>query len=337
VENFHTVVPATIMEFYQANGISRSVGSRVESKYYGFKSLLSIKYSFIPTSDTKKHDTVGFVYFDTQNGFDIYENQYYLGMGFAFDQFMTQSDYEKIAKSQRHILFNKYLVVPDEQADYYSTFMTRVYNASNAPDGAPVRETALNQSTYFAAVEERRNYVCDSFDYDSYGFTATISLDAPGMVFFSVPYDDGWSATVNGEEVTVEKVDYGFVAVRADAGDSEIVFHYRTPGLALGALLSLVGILLLLLYLFVMRRMKVKASYKFFREDYYESETVNEYLTKRELRRLERIDEPAPGTDGLPQTEDSPSADETGTDETPPTSDTSDAEKSAENDADQQE
>ena len=138
-------------------------------------------------------------------------------------------------------------------------------------------------------------------------------------------------------EVTVEKVDYGFVAVRADAGDSEIVFHYRTPGLALGALLSLVGILLLLLYLFVMRRMKVKASYKFFREDYYESETVNEYLTKRELRRLERIDEPAPGTDGLPQTEDSPSADETGTDETPPTSDTSDAEKSAENDADQQE
>lgn len=103
---------ATIMEFYQANGISRSVGSRVESKYYGFKSLLSIKYSFIPTSDTKKHDTVGFVYFDTQNGFDIYENQYYLGMGFAFDQFMTQSDYEKIAKSQRHILFNKYLVVP---------------------------------------------------------------------------------------------------------------------------------------------------------------------------------------------------------------------------------
>ena len=330
VENFHTVVPATIMEFYQANGISRSVGSRVESKYYGFKSLLSIKYSFIPTSDTKKHDTVGFVYFDTQNGFDIYENQYYLGMGFAFDQFMTQSDYEKIAKSQRHILFNKYLVVPDEQADYYSTFMTRVYNASNAPDGAPVRETALNQSTYFAAVEERRNYVCDSFDYDSYGFTATISLDAPGMVFFSVPYDDGWS-------VTVEKVDYGFVAVRADAGDSEIVFHYRTPGLALGALLSLVGILLLLLYLFVMRRMKVKASYKFFREDYYESETVNEYLTKRELRRLERIDEPAPGTDGLPQTEDSPSADETGTDETPPTSDTSDAEKSAENDADQQE
>lgn len=337
VENFHTVVPATIMEFYQANGISRSVGSRVESKYYGFKSLLSIKYSFIPTSDTKKHDTVGFVYFDTQNGFDIYENQYYLGMGFAFDQFMTQSDYEKIAKSQRHILFNKYLVVPDEQADYYSTFMTRVYNASNAPDGAPVRETALNQSTYFAAVEERRNYVCDSFDYDSYGFTATISLDAPGMVFFSVPYDDGWSATVNGEEVTVEKVDYGFVAVRADAGDSEIVFHYRTPGLALGALLSLVGILLLLLYLFVMRRMKVKASYKFFREDYYESETVNEYLTKRELRRLERIDEPAPGTDGLPQTEDSPSADETGTDETPPTSDTSDAKKSAENDADQQE
>ena len=319
VENFHTVVPATIMEFYQANGISRSVGSRVESKYYGFKSLLSVKYSFIPTSDTKKHDTVGFEYFDTQNGFDIYENQYYLGMGFAFDQFMVESDYEKIAKSQRHILFNKYLVVPDEQAEYYATFMERVYNASNAPDGAPVRETALNKDTYFAAVEERRNYVCDSFDYDSYGFHATISLDAPGMVFFSVPYDDGWSATVNGAPVTVEKVDYGFVAVRADAGDSEIVFSYRTPGLAAGALLSLAGVLLLLLYLFVMRRMKVKASYRFFREDYYESESPDEYLTKRERRRLECVAPSADGTDEAPPAdgvEEAPSAD--GTDTAPP-------------------
>ncbi len=289
------------MEFYQANGISRSVGSRVESKYYGFKSLLSVKYSFIPTSDTKKHDTVGFEYFDTQNGFDIYENQYYLGMGFAFDQFMVESDYEKIAKSQRHILFNKYLVVPDEQAEYYATFMERVYNASNAPDGAPVRETALNKDTYFAAVEERRNYVCDSFDYDSYGFRATISLDAPGDGLFSP-----CRMTTAGRPPSTARPSRWKRSITASSPSAPTRATARAcspiarRGLAAGALLSLAGVLLLLLYLFVMRRMKVKASYRFFREDYYESESPDEYLTKRERRRLECAAPPADRTDEAP-------------------------------------
>ena len=288
VENFHTVVPATIMEFYSANGISRSVGSRVESKYYGLKAFLSIKYSLIQTSSTKKHDTAGFTDepVDTQNGFDIYENEYFLDMGFAYQQFMTESDYNKIAKSQRHILLCKYLVVPDEDADYYASFMERVYNSSNAPDGAPVRPSTLNKNTYYEAVEERRNYTCDTFDYDSGGFTATISLDEPGMVFFSVPFDDGWSAQVNGEDAEVKKVTYGFVGVRADAGDSTIVFTYRTPGLALGALVSLAGVLLLLLYLFIMKKSGIRPSYSFFREDYYESEKESEYLTRRAYKKL---------------------------------------------------
>ena len=48
--------------------------------------------------------------------------------------------------------------------------------------------------------------VMQEMGYKVGGFRATISLDAPGMVFFSVPYDDGWSATVNGAPVTVFEV-----------------------------------------------------------------------------------------------------------------------------------
>lgn len=66
------------------------------------------------------------------------------------------------------------------------------------------------------------------------GFNAKIDLDKDNLVFFSVPYDDGWSAKVNGQDVEIEKVDYGFMAVLCPAGSNDIQFTYETKGLFLG-------------------------------------------------------------------------------------------------------
>lgn len=68
-------------------------------------------------------------------------------------------------------------------------------------------------------------------------------------MFFSVPYDEGWSATVNGQPAQIEKVDIGFMAVRAPAGDSTIRFTYRTPGLGVGLLASGISLAVLAGYL----------------------------------------------------------------------------------------
>ncbi|MBQ3947232.1 MAG: YfhO family protein, partial [Ruminococcus sp.] len=56
---------------------------------------------------------------------------------------------------------------------------------------------------------------------------------------------------VNGKKVDVEKVSYGFMAVKAEAGENNIVFHYETPGLRYGIIISVSGIALLLGYLII--------------------------------------------------------------------------------------
>ncbi|MBP1577554.1 MAG: YfhO family protein, partial [Oscillospiraceae bacterium] len=71
------------------------------------------------------------------------------------------------------------------------------------------------------------------------------------LVFFSVPYDKGWSAFVNGEEVVIEKANTGFMAVRVPAGNAYIRFNYMTPGLFEGAAVSAAGIALLIIYLII--------------------------------------------------------------------------------------
>lgn len=75
------------------------------------------------------------------------------------------------------------------------------------------------------------------------------------MVFFSVPYEGGWSAQVNGEPVAIERVNVGFMAVTVPEGEGvTIEFTYRTPGLTLGFGITLVSLALLVAYLMLMHR-----------------------------------------------------------------------------------
>ena len=71
-----------------------------------------------------------------------------------------------------------------------------------------------------------------------------------------MPYEDGWSATVNGQEAVIEKVNVGFMAVRVPAGQtSEIRFQYETPGLKIGIVISIAALLLFIGYLLLCRRL----------------------------------------------------------------------------------
>ena len=46
-------------------------------------------------------------------------------------------------------------------------------------------------------------------------------------MFFSVPYDDGFTAYVNGQEADIVEVDEGLMAVLCPAGENSIDFVYQ--------------------------------------------------------------------------------------------------------------
>ena len=79
---------------------------------------------------------------------------------------------------------------------------------------------------------------CASFKVGRSGFTASIQQEKPNLVFFSIPYHEGWRAFVNGKEVKIERVNVGFMAVECGAGFSEIRFDFETPMLRLGTAAS---------------------------------------------------------------------------------------------------
>ncbi|MBR1423770.1 MAG: YfhO family protein [Ruminococcus sp.] len=248
---FHSVVSTSIMDFYTTLGQTRDVASRMEPKLYPLRGLFSVKYYFKELPEDQRNgekpvstpQTIsqlkGFKFVDTQNGFNIYENRYYIPMGFTFDYFTFDADVRKITEDSRPNVLMKALVLNEEQAIKYGSYLS--YKSFDSTD--------TTEQEYYQNCLDRRASACYSFEYDTHGFTAKNNLERDNLVFFSVPYDEGWSATVNGKPVDIEKVDYGFMAVLCPAGENEIKFTYKTRGGTLGVAMTCVGTVTFIVYI----------------------------------------------------------------------------------------
>ena len=74
--------------------------------------------------------------------------------------------------------------------------------------------------------------------YTKNGFTCSFTGEEKRVVFFSVPYEEGWRATVNGKPADILRANLGFMAVVCDAGENDIEFTFTTPGLHTGFLIA---------------------------------------------------------------------------------------------------
>lgn len=61
-----------------------------------------------------------------------------------------------------------------------------------------------------------------------------VTADAPGYLVLLDSFDEGWTATVDGEEAEVHRANAAFRAVAVPSGTSTVVFRYETPGLREG-------------------------------------------------------------------------------------------------------
>ena len=96
---------------------------------------------------------------------------------------------------------------------------------------------------------KRNEIVCSSFHGNSTGFTAEINLPKENLIFFIVPYDSGFSATVNGEKREIIKTNISFMAVKGDKGKNTINFTYVPPGIKDGILISTLALIFFIIYI----------------------------------------------------------------------------------------
>lgn len=96
-----------------------------------------------------------------------------------------------------------------------------------------------------AAVEELQGGAASNLRYANGVISGTVDMDSDGLLFLSVSYSDGWSATVDGQPADVLRADVAFMAVPMGEGSHSFELRYRTPHALEGAAVSVVSAVVL--------------------------------------------------------------------------------------------
>ena len=250
LQYFGSTAAPSILSFYPGLGVKRDVRSEPEITNYALRGLLSVEYLITTPEQRESFEDeadAGWTYLADVDGYTLYHNDNYVPMGFTYDYYVTKATYEASVKTLRSNLLLRALVLEDEDVKAYGQYLTEL------PDEM-LEE--LYYDSYTQDCADRRAHSCSVFQMNNAGFHAEITLDKPNLVFFSVPYDDGFTAYVNGEKTDILQVDEGLMAVLCPPGASSIDFVYQAAGLSASRVVTAVAIPVWVVYVacFVRRK-----------------------------------------------------------------------------------
>ena len=254
---FLSTVPSEIFDFlYGTLGITRTVETNIPVSRVGARALLSGKYYFENADISKTRTfangegTDGYFFLKNEDGFDVFENQNFIPMGFSFDYYITESEWEDLDAEDYDYYLTRALIISDEDAFEYAD--------SLAMEELTAEDLSENPLTYLEFTDECRERAktsCTEFVTDTYGFSAkTAMLKDNTLIFFSVPNTEGFSCTVDGVETEILTADYGLMAIPVSGGSHEIRVTYTPEGFKEGLIISGIGVLLLAVYLFFCKK-----------------------------------------------------------------------------------
>lgn len=252
---FNSTVAPSIMEFYPSVGVKRDVSSKPGEELEGIalntlRSFLGCRYLLSPlenaaTTQQKLDEVTGWTRIDDQGAYAIWENENALPLGFAMDYYMPAQQFNSLSDETQISLLLRAVVLDEEQQELYGYLAQEL-----EPERQSQREDLFWQDVANCKAQGLQNVWTDSS-----GFGGNIALEKDKFVVFTVPYDTGFKAYVNGVETPVLKVDNGMMAIVCPAGYNEITFTYHTPLFAMSCWIALGAGVIFVIYLVVCRRL----------------------------------------------------------------------------------
>ena len=165
----------------------------------------------------------GFVYDREENGFAVYTNPNAVPMGFL-QTTATGTHHQRMNRKTVGQVLLAAAALDDKALETYGSRMDRL--------------DVYNIPAWEESAARLRDNACGSFTLTDKGFAAHISAKEPGIVVFTIPFDKGFSAALDGQETEIIPCDVSFMGVWVEPGEHEIVFTYRTRMLSLGIAMS---------------------------------------------------------------------------------------------------
>lgn len=267
LQTFNSVVTPSIMEFYPRLGVKRDVSSKPEFDIYPLRGLLNVRYTIMPAAEAEDFAQStggqGWQFLQSDGILSVYENENFIPLGFTYNEYVTMDELEGIRTEDRAGVLMRGIGLNSEQEGLFRRLYSGkaldwvVPQQTDGDDGAEMggwySYDNISYGQYVEDCSARRSESSYYTKHDASGFESRIVLKDENLVFYAVPYDEGFSATINGVPAEIHNVSGGMMAVLAPAGDNTIIFRYKTRGFGMGIAITLCALAALVLYLLLFR------------------------------------------------------------------------------------
>lgn len=205
-----------MMNIHSSNSTERRWGIN------GLPQLLGAKYNI--TGDGSASNLVASYTWEDTTWYVQEETAF--PIGFALDHYLFANEFMQLPQEQRALALMHAVVIYPQDESCVDAAMEHIDKDAISFDD--------NIDDLIQLAEGNAVY---DFDRSSHGFTCRTNYDRDRVVYFTVPNDDGWIATIDG--VPAEIVDSGgMMLLNVPAGEHQVIFTYETVGLKVGAAIS---------------------------------------------------------------------------------------------------
>lgn len=179
----------------------------------------------------------------------VMKNNFYLPLGFSYDKYITLEDFRKIKDLTRKDVMLLTAFIPPEGITGDLQGFDRVY----------AKDTGANftYNQYSALAGDLKKDSLSISAFDDNHIVGTYKSDRKNLLFFSIPYDNGWKAMVDGKSVETIKANIGFTGIFIDKGAHTVSLIYSVPFLSTGATVTIIALLIYVLALFRYGRVRI--------------------------------------------------------------------------------
>jgi len=176
---------------------------------------------------------------------EVYENEHFLPLGFTYDAVLPRSELRSLGAVHKNIALMRAAVIEDSNREVLEAFPK--LDRRSLPRAYPVAAIAED-------VERRGRDAFRMTEFEEKRIAGELSLDARKILFFTIPFDRGWTAVVNGEVRDLVPVNIGFTGLVLEPGDYEITLRYSPPFFVASVCVSLFCLVAYALLAVVFRR-----------------------------------------------------------------------------------
>ncbi len=166
----------------------------------------------------------------------VLKNNYFLPLGFTYDKYLPLNDFMKLSVFKRQQALLSAVILDDK---------TDAENLLKLDTNLLVAINQFNLDIYVALIDSLRQNTFNITKFKNKKIEGNISLNTDKILFFSIPYDKGWTIYANGEKITPEMSNVGFTSIYLKKGNYNIelkylpLYFYQTIVLAVISLIIL--------------------------------------------------------------------------------------------------